>query len=107
MPGAALRECRAPHCANYAGADGLCAAHAGEIRQPHQLGPVKSRLFGRQRVDFLRRHPICAACKREPANSLDHIQPHRGNLALFWDQANWQGLCRACHGAKSMRERDN
>ena len=38
---------------------------------------------------------------------VDHITPHRGNVELFWDQENWQTLCRKpCHdGVKSSHER--
>ena len=35
---------------------------------------------------------------------LDHIVPHRGVAALYWDQSNWQGLCVTCHGSKTARE---
>lgn len=36
----------------------------------------------------------------------DHIAPHRGDAALFWDRANLQCLCKACHdGAKQREER--
>jgi 5-methylcytosine-specific restriction protein A len=27
----------------------------------------------------------------------DHIRPHRGNEALFWDPANLQTLAKRCH----------
>jgi 5-methylcytosine-specific restriction enzyme A len=36
----------------------------------------------------------------------DHIRPHRGDEALFWDRANLQCLCKACHdSAKQSEER--
>lgn len=36
----------------------------------------------------------------------DHIRPHRGEPALFWDPANLQTLTAACHsGAKQAAER--
>lgn len=31
------------------------------------------------------------------ATVVDHITPHRGDKALFWDSANWQSLCAECH----------
>jgi predicted kinase len=43
-------------------------------------------------------------CKREAANVLDHVVPHRGNAELFWAQSNWQALCVGCHGIKTARE---
>jgi 5-methylcytosine-specific restriction protein A len=37
---------------------------------------------------------------------VDHIQPHRGSAALFWNASNWQALCRRCHDSrKQMLER--
>lgn len=36
----------------------------------------------------------------------DHIRPHRGDPALFWDEDNLQTLCKPCHdGAKQSAER--
>lgn len=36
----------------------------------------------------------------------DHIRPHRGDEALFWDPANLQCLAKACHdSAKQSAER--
>ncbi len=40
----------------------------------------------------------------ERANEVDHIKPHNGDLALFWDESNWQSLCKACHSRKTMGE---
>lgn len=35
----------------------------------------------------------------------DHVVPHRGDPALFWDAGNLQCLCKACHdGAKQRAE---
>ena len=39
------------------------------------------------------------------ASVVDHIKPHKGDKALFWDQANWQPLCASCHsGTKQQLE---
>lgn len=35
---------------------------------------------------------------------MDHIQPHRGDLDLFWGRDNWQALCRSCHDRRKSRE---
>jgi 5-methylcytosine-specific restriction protein A len=57
------------------------------------------------RVAFLAKHPLCRTCKEqdvlEPAVVVDHIQPHRGDVGLFWNQANWQSLCKRCHDRKT------
>lgn len=53
------------------------------------------------RADFLKRHPLCVACKREGKRTgavhVDHIKPHRGDMAIFWDRRNWQPLCAEHH----------
>lgn len=54
-------------------------------------------------------HPLCANPDQNPRCTLvttvvDHIVPHRGDVVLFWDQTNWQGLCASCHSSKTARE---
>ena len=34
----------------------------------------------------------------------DHITPHRGDEALFWDMCNGQCLCKRCHDRDKQRE---
>jgi 5-methylcytosine-specific restriction endonuclease McrA len=54
----------------------------------------------------------CAMCHclligRHPAaNSpvVDHIRPHRGDLSLFWDEANLQALCKRCHDTEKQSQ---
>ncbi len=45
--------------------------------------------------------PLCCCCQANgrivPSALTDHIVPHRGDAALFWDTANWQVLCHRCH----------
>ena len=59
----------------------------------------------RARKAFLQRHPLCAECMKEgkltPATVVDHIVPHRGDPRLFWDEKNWQPLCKDCHDRKT------
>jgi 5-methylcytosine-specific restriction protein A len=38
------------------------------------------------------------------AADLDHIIPHKGDMTLFWDPTNWQGLCKGCHSRKTATE---
>jgi 5-methylcytosine-specific restriction enzyme A len=62
----------------------------------------------RARAAFLAQYPLCAACQVQgrvvPSTAVDHIVPHRGDPVLFWDEANWQGLCKPCHDGKTARE---
>ena len=50
----------------------------------------------------------CARCGRIEGNTsrlvADHIVAHRGDEALFWDGANLQCLCKACHDSDKQRE---
>ncbi len=50
---------------------------------------------------------MCSAVESNTANLVaDHIKPHRGDPALFWDEANIQTLCKPCHdGPKQRAER--
>jgi len=60
------------------------------------------------RTTFLQSHPLCAHCMRdgltEEATVVDHIEPHRGDMTLFWNTANWQPLCKRCHDRKTATE---
>jgi 5-methylcytosine-specific restriction protein A len=38
------------------------------------------------------------------ATVVDHIIPHRGDPTLFWDESNWQPLCKKCHDQKTRNE---
>lgn len=55
----------------------------------------------RARRRFLATNPLCTMCKYEGidtwATVVDHITPHKGNLALFWATTNWQSLCIMHH----------
>ena len=63
----------------------------------------------RRRLIFLKNNPLCVEClkrgERTPATEVDHIEPHNGDPVLFWDESNWQGLCKTDHSIKT-RTRD-
>ena len=60
------------------------------------------------RERFLKDRPLCCYCEREgrveAATVVDHIIPHKGNQALFWDESNWQPLCKRCHDSTKAKE---
>ena len=60
--------------------------HAGGLCQgcavPHQLNLIKN-------------HPDSLV--------VDHKRPHRGNLALFWNEDNLQAVCKAYHDSEKQR----
>lgn len=56
--------------------------------RPGDLAPVMSRCHDQGRV--------------VPAFQVDHVVPHKGDEALFWDEENnWQSLCASCGSRKS------
>jgi 5-methylcytosine-specific restriction endonuclease McrA len=58
---------------------------------------------------FARDGFVCSMCKRllpETALVCDHVRPHKGDQALFFDPANCATLCKPCHdGPKQAQER--
>ena len=74
---------------------------------PHKRGYTKR--WRRAALRYLRHHPTCALIGTSIkctglATEVDHIQPHGGDLRLFWDRRNWQGLCKSCHSRKTRGE---
>ena len=59
------------------------------------------------RARFLANYPLCSFCERvgrvEPSTVVDHATPHKGDMALFWDEGNWQALCKRCHDSDKQR----
>ena len=49
--------------------------------------------------------PVMSLCfvegRTTPATQTDHVVPHRGDVTLFWNEANWQSLCAECGARKS------
>ena len=60
------------------------------------------------REAYLYAHPLCLYCTQEgrttEASVVDHITPHKGDTSLFWNKANWQALCAACHNSTKQRQ---
>lgn len=60
------------------------------------------------RDQYLRNNPLCVYCERNgrttAARVVDHIVAHRGDMVLFWDQTNWQSLCKPCHDSVKQAE---
>lgn len=103
-----LRYCQEPGCRELV-QRGRCAGHAQARERARPLYAVR-RLYWTARWSRLRQRvladqPVCCLCLEQgrvtPATDVDHRTPHRGNLRLFWDHANLQGLCHACHSRKT------
>lgn len=92
---------------------GRCRAHARASRQSRGYG----NKWARRAALFRTQYPLCgmrpnnqppvmSQCHDQQrvtlAYQVDHVIPHRGNQALFWDEPhNWQSLCAACGARKS------
>lgn len=55
------------------------------------------------RKEYLIMRPHCVMCGN-PATTVDHVQPHKGNQHLFWSRLNWQSLCTRCHNSTKQRQ---
>ncbi|WP_434672174.1 HNH endonuclease [Pseudomonas sp. R1-15] len=60
------------------------------------------------REGWLHAHPLCVYCERlgrvTAGSVVDHIEAHRGDMAVFWDRNNWQTLCKPCHDSVKQAE---
>ena len=76
-----------------------------DAKRPNSSARGYNRAWDKARADYLAKHPYCRRCGKS-ATLVDHITPHRGDKALFWDSGNWQPLCTQCHSsAKQIAER--
>lgn len=62
------------------------------------------RRWAKAKKRYLATHPTCVYCAQEgrirPANTVDHIVPHKGNTGMFWNVNNWAACCRRCNSRK-------
>jgi len=109
MPNRPLRLCSNPGCSELTDKS-YCLKHTRKFDQ--KRGSSYDRGYDgrwrKYRILFLREHPLCEICLNEckitQANVVDHIEPHKGNKQLFWDEGNHQALCKECHDRKTATE---
>lgn len=115
MPIAAPRPCTYPGCGVLVrDGTGRCTKHKrAEAKQlDAQRGTAHERgytsAWQRARAAYLRSHPLCREHEKKnevvAATVVDHVTPHKGDKALFWDSNNWQPLCKPCHDRKTATE---
>jgi 5-methylcytosine-specific restriction protein A len=103
-----LKVCAEPGCHALV-KSGRCPVHdlKRQYYRDHPRGSSTARGYGQRwrkaRARFLREHPWCVLCGA-PATIVDHRVPHRGDPRLFWDERNWQSICKPCHDSKTARE---
>ena len=87
------------------------AMHRGDRKSSGKRGYGSK--WQKARARFLARpeNIFCVECKKEGrlvrATVVDHIVPHRGDDKLFWDEKNWQPLCKTHHDIKTWNEDSN
>ncbi len=109
MPSKPLKPCNKPGCGAVT-TERFCPAH--QQWQDQQRPNAKQRGYTHRwvkyRAVFLKRYPLCVRCEADDrvtaATVVDHIIPHKGDQARFWDPDNHQALCKLCHDRKTARE---
>ena len=114
MPVKPYRPCNHVGCPELIRDGRYCDRHQKEKQQQQdqRRGSAASRGYDsrwqKARKRFLIQHPLCVECQRQgfivAASVVDHVAPHKGNYKLFWDESNWQPLCKRCHDIKTATE---
>lgn len=97
--------------------DVYCERHIDETnnaqrRYDRTRGTTAERGYGarwqRAARRYLRQNPLCVQCQTrgrvKQSAEVDHKTPHENDQELFWDEDNWQALCKPCHTRKTRRE---
>ncbi len=104
MPRKPKRPCRHTGCPNLSD-DVYCEAHRALYARENATTRGYDAKWRASRKRYLRRFPLCLECQHNgklvPATVVDHILPHRGDEDLFWDESNWQPICKSCHDRKT------
>lgn len=113
MPYKPLSPCRYPGCGALS-VNRYCDKHAKQqTRESNARRRTASERgynskWRKARANYLLEHPLCVECEKHgryvQATVVDHIIPHKGDKALFWDSNNWQPLCKRCHDKKTAME---
>ena len=100
MPRRPKKPCKHPGCPELTDGD-FCGEHTRLHRadRADASGRGYDSRWRKARKLFLKRHPLCEKCKEQ-----GRFVPHRGDGRLFWDEGNWQALCKSCHDSKTMTE---
>ena len=114
MPQRPKIPCKHPGCSKLVSCgqrycDEHAPLHQSDRRSSYRRG-YDSR-WQKASKRFLKTHPFCVRCRENGqfvrATVVDHIIPHRGDKTLFWDEKNWQPLCKSCHDHKTMTDDRN
>ena len=110
MPKRAKSPCRYPGCGVLLESGSYCQDHKSTFDSMRGNSAKRGydARWRKARESYLAEHPLCvkhhARGEVVVATVVDHIRPHRGNKQLFWDEGNWQALCKQCHDIKTATE---
>src|SRR4051812_815293 len=113
MPTAPLHPCACSPTCPVLLPPGVSRCAPGMVQQEHQRPNYALRAWYRTkqwasvRAQVIHEEPCCRECSRSglsvPTTEVDHIEPHRGDVVLFFLRSNLQGLCSTCHSRKTRR----
>jgi len=92
---------------------GYCPRHASKPNYDRNRKSSADRGYGyrwrKARAAFIQRNPLCRECEKEDrvtaTAEVDHIIPVTGpDDPRFWDEGNWQPLCKPHHSRKTATE---
>jgi 5-methylcytosine-specific restriction enzyme A len=120
MPVRAKHPCNQPGCGRLTDST-YCPEHTAqqatrETQRKAQVDRYRGNSAARgydarwraYRKTYLANNPLCVECLKADRTTaaiiVDHIKPHKGDMAVFWDTENHQALCKPCHDSKTARE---
>ena len=108
MPFAPKRACRCGQLVPAGQRCPRCTQQYEQARSQRATRQLYTWQWHKYSKNRLKQYPLCVYCERDkrvtPATLTDHIKPHRGDYALFWDESNHASLCTACHSSKKQQE---
>jgi 5-methylcytosine-specific restriction protein A len=115
MPSKPKKPCSYPMCGELT-TEAYCEDHKKQDKRSRDKnrGTAHERGYNarwrKARKMYLARNPLCQCedCQKLivplPANVVDHIEPHKGDYELFWDEDNWMAMNKRCHDRKTARK---
>jgi 5-methylcytosine-specific restriction protein A len=114
-----LRPCKTPACPRLVNErTSYCTSceQRGTVHPTSDYRAMHNAMYDqpewrRYTKKFKASHPLCTDPYHRHVGEtcamyvVDHIQPHCGNRALFWNPKNHQPLCEQCHNWKSAIEK--
>lgn len=105
MPKKPLKPCKHPQCPELTD-QRFCVKHKKLYERMSASKRGYDSRWREARARFLKANPFCVGCLKDErvvkATVVDHVIPHREDKKLFWDENNWQALCKRCHDNKTM-----